>query len=272
MRRIFVPPEAVSESSIVVSGDDVRHMRDVLRMKSGDSVTATCGRGINYACVIEDISDSQITLSIEKEIPDTSELPVSLILFQALPKSDKMDVIIQKAVELGAAEIVPTRTVRSVMRIDDVKAAKKVQRWQRISEEAAKQSGRGIVPEVHDVVDFNDAIALARRCDRILIPYELCESKGTMKLLNETVAEVLGTGFVCEKADEPDNRENAINRYGGSIGIFIGAEGGFERNEVESVCDAGGTMISLGHRILRTETAGPAVLSVLMMIIEELYY
>ncbi|MBO4396552.1 MAG: 16S rRNA (uracil(1498)-N(3))-methyltransferase [Eubacterium sp.] len=248
MRRIFVPPEAVSGNSISVCGDDVKHMRDVLRMKSGDKVTATCGRGMNYDCVIGEISEDMITLNVVAETPDTSELPVSLILFQALPKSDKMDVIIQKAVELGASEIVPMRSARSVMRLDEAKAAKKVVRWRRISEEAAKQSGRGIIPDVTDVVDFDEAVAIAKRCDRILIPYELCEKAVSMEELHETISEIMQAG---------------------SIGVFIGSEGGFERHEVDRVCEAGGRMISLGHRILRTETAGPAVLSVLMMLIED---
>ena len=247
MRRVFVPPEAISEESVLIRGEDVRHIRDVLRMQPGDGITATCGRGTDYHCVIEDVTDTVIRLRIREEIPDVSELPVRLVLFQALPKSDKMEWIIQKAVELGASEIVPMRTVRSVVRLDGDKAAKKEQRWQRIAEEAAKQSGRGMVPVVHPVLDFDEAVSMARACERVFIPYELCEDFSSMKALRE-----------------------AVTAGAASIGIFIGSEGGFERREAECVTEAGGEMISLGHRILRTETAGMTVLSVLMLLIEEI--
>lgn len=250
MRRVFVPPEAIISSSqsdkeIVIRGDDVKHIRDVLRRKEGDILTVTCGRGTDYICRIEEIHDTEIHVKIEEEKEDISELPVELVLFQALPKSDKMEWIIQKAVELGAVEIVPMRTVRSVVRLDREKADKKRVRWQRIAEEAAKQSGRGIVPDVHEVMDYGEAVAYAGSCDHIFIPYELSEEEGSVGRLREAAG-------IAKR-----------------IGVFIGSEGGFERHEVEAVTDAGGEVISLGKRILRTETAGMAVLSVLMMLIEE---
>ncbi|MEE3467046.1 MAG: 16S rRNA (uracil(1498)-N(3))-methyltransferase [Eubacterium sp.] len=246
MRRVFVPPEQVGEESIVVRGDDVKHMRDVLRMETGAAVTATCGRGMDYHCEITAIGEDEITLAICEAVPDRSELPVQISLYQALPKGDKLELVIQKAVELGASEIIPVRSERCVVRLDEAKAAKKQPRWQRIAEEAAKQSGRGIVPEVLPVMDYKKAVERASTCDRILIPYELCEDYSSIQRLREGLRDGVK-----------------------SLAVFIGSEGGFERSEVEAVLDAGGEAISLGHRILRTETAAIAVLAHLMLLVEE---
>ena len=245
MRRIFVPPEQVGEDRIVIYGEDVRHIRDVLRMSSGDTVVVTCGRGMDYHCVIDSIGEDEIGLVIDREVPDSSELPVKISLYQALPKGDKLELVIQKAVELGANEIIPIRTARCVVKLDEEKARKKGIRWQRIAEEAAKQSGRGIVPKVQPVMDFEDAVERARSADRMWIPYELCEEYSQMDRLRTGIREGV--------------RE---------IAVFIGAEGGFERSEVEAVVTAGGEEISLGHRILRTETAAIAVLAHLMLTVE----
>ena len=244
MRRVFVPIEQVGEDAITICGDDVKHMRDVLRMKEGDSITATCGRGVDYRCEIASVGDDVITLSIVDQEADASELPVKISLYQALPKSDKLELVIQKAVELGVYEVIPMRTSRCVVKLDDAKAEKKQVRWQKISEEAAKQSGRGIVPEVCPVMNFDDAVKRASSCDRILIPYELSED------------------FSADRLRE------SIKDGAKEIAVFIGSEGGFERSEVETVINAGGVEISLGHRILRTETAAITVLAHLMLTIE----
>ena len=243
MRRVFVPPEQVGEDRIIVRGDDVKHMRDVLRMSEGSPVTATCGRGMDYHCEIASISEEEIDLKILEAVPDVAELPVKISLYQALPKGDKLELIIQKAVELGVAEIIPVRTARCVVRLDEAKAAKKLPRWQKIAEEAAKQSGRGLVPEVVPVMDFGAAVKRAAEAEHILIPYELCEDFSTIDRLRNNIQE-------------------------GSIAVFIGSEGGFERGEVDQVLAAGGEEISLGHRILRTETAAITVLAHLMLTIE----
>ncbi|MBO6108960.1 MAG: RNA methyltransferase, partial [Eubacterium sp.] len=153
---------------------------------------------------------------------------------------------VQKAVELGVYEIIPVRTARCVVRLDEAKSSKKKERWQRIAEGAAKQSGRGIVPEVFSVMNMDDAIAHAASSDIILIPYELCEDHQTIEELRLSVG-----------------------RGSASIAVFIGPEGGFETGEVDAVANAGGRVISLGHRILRTETAAIAVLANLMFMIEE---
>lgn len=244
MYRFFVPEENIRENEIIVTGDDVNHIRNVLRMTPGEEVVVSCGKGTDYICTIRELEDRQITLRIEEEKAAISELPVRIVLFQALPKSDKMELVIQKAIELGAAEIVPVKTKRCVVKLDDKKATKKIARWQTIGEAAAKQSGRGVIPKIHDVMSFSEALAYANELDTVMIPYELCED------MAQSVAVM----------------KRAAN--GSSIGIFIGPEGGFERSEVELAIEKGATPISLGKRILRTETAGLATLSVLMFMIE----
>ncbi len=258
MRRVFVPPEQVGDGQITIYGDDVKHMRDVLRMKEGDHITATCGRGTDYHCEISKIADDEITLSVIDQEADASELPVRISLYQALPKGDKLELVIQKAVELGVYEVIPMRTARCVVKLDDAKAAKKQARWQKISEEAAKQSGRGIVPEVLPVMDFKDAVKRASACEHVLIPYELCDDYSLTDRLRESI---------CGKPEGPDKHDGAGSSEK-SIAVFIGSEGGFERSEVELVKENGGEEISLGHRILRTETAAIAVLAHLMLTIE----
>ena len=156
-----------------------------------------------------------------------------------------MEWIIQKAVELGAYEIVPVRTKRAVVKLDEKKAEKKVSRWQAIAEAAAKQSGRGIIPEVHEVVDFGKALEMAEKLEKNVIPYELFDDMEATKQVLENITEAA------------------------EIGIFIGPEGGFERGEVERAMQQGIEPISLGKRILRTETAGLALLSVIMFRMEE---
>nr|MBP3599341.1 16S rRNA (uracil(1498)-N(3))-methyltransferase [Eubacterium sp.] len=244
MYRFFVPAEQIFDGFAEIVGDDVNHIRNVLRMENGEKVVISCGQGIDYYCIIKDVQAQCVVLDIVEETPVTTELPVKLVLFQALPKADKMELIIQKAIELGAYEVVPVRTKRSVVKLDEKKAAKKQQRWQAIAEAAAKQSGRGIVPQIHEVVSFSEALSMAKELAVGVIPYELYDDM-------EQTTEVLEQ--ICDKE---------------SIGIFIGPEGGFERGEVEKAMEAGIQPISLGKRILRTETAGLAILSVLMFRIE----
>ena len=257
MRRVFVPPEQVGEDRIIVRGDDVKHMRDVLRMGEGDEVIVTCGRGTDYQCEITSIGESEIALAIREETPEVAELPVKISLYQALPKGDKLELVIQKAVELGVYEVIPVRTARCVVRLDEAKASKKQLRWQKIAEEAAKQSGRGIVPEILPVMDFQDAVERAKSSDHILIPYELCEDYSLTDRLRSSIRE-----------DAQDAGKKISGHPSKSIAVFIGSEGGFERSEVELVEKNGGEQISLGHRILRTETAAIAVLAHLMLTIE----
>ena len=244
MYRFFAPEENLGNREICLTGDDVNHIKNVLRMPPGEEVMVSFGKGMDYHCRIRTLEKACIWLDVLEEVPAVTELPVKIVLFQALPKKDKMEWIIQKAVELGAAEIVPVSSRRCVVRLDDKKKEKKLARWQTIAEAAAKQSGRGKIPEIHTVLSFSQALSYAEELDTVLIPYELSDN------MAESVE-------VMKKAAE-----------GRSIGIFIGPEGGFERSEVEAAMEAGAAPVSLGKRILRTETAGMTALSVLMFLIE----
>ncbi len=244
MHHFFVPEENLLDGRIIIRGDDVNHIRNVLRMTLGEKLAISCGKGVEYMCAVEELQEDAITARILEEHATESELPVSITLFQSLPKSDKMEFVIQKAIELGVSRVVPVRTKRCVVKLDERKEEKKLARWQAIAEAAAKQSGRGIIPEIQRIADFEQALQMAAQYDTVLIPYELY---GDMP---ESVAAV-------QRAAE-----------GRSVGIFIGPEGGFERGEVEQAVNGGAVPISLGKRILRTETAGLAILSVLMFLIE----
>lgn len=244
MYRFFVPMENIRENEIIITGDDVNHIKNVLRMKPGEKVVVSCGRGIDYYCAVVDIGVEEILLSIVEEKPAVTELPVRITLFQSLPKKDKMEFVIQKAIELGAAEIVPVESKRCIVKLDNKKEEKKLLRWRTIVESAAKQSGRGKIPEVREVMSFSQALSYAEEMDTVIIPYELC-------------GDMAGSVETIKRAAK-----------GESIAVFIGPEGGFERSEVEMAIAHGAVPVSLGKRILRTETAGLTILSVLMFLIE----
>lgn len=244
MHHFFAEPSQIADGKVTINGADVNHMKNVLRMKPGEQVEISDGDGLRYICVIENFADECVHLRIEDVEADAVELPSKIYLFQALPKSDKMELIVQKAVELGAFEVIPVVTKRAVVKLDEKKAAKKVQRWNAISEGAAKQSGRSIVPKVHDVLSYAEALEYARQMDVRLIPYEKASG---MEVTRQAVETILP---------------------GQSVAVFIGPEGGFEEAEVEQAEEAGALPVSLGKRILRTETAGLAVLSVLMYHLE----
>lgn len=245
MNLFYVEETQIKESEIVIVGEDVNHMKNVLRMHPGEQVMVCDGKGSNYLCEIESFPEKQVQLSIlEKRLAD-SELPVKLYLFQGLPKSDKMELIIQKAVELGVTEVIPVAMKRSIVKIEDKKKeAKKLERWQAIAMSAAKQSKRGIIPNVHSVLSYGEALNYAKDMDLKLFPYENAKDIDKSRELVAT----------------------APNRK--SIAIFIGPEGGFDDKEIEKVTAIGGEIITLGKRILRTETAGFTMLSILMFEIE----
>ena len=246
MQRFFVEPHQIDEAAhqIHIIGTDVNHISNVLRMKQGEEVWISDGGQKEYRGAIESFSADEVHLHIIYAQEPDYELPSRIYLFQGLPKADKMELIIQKAVELGAYEIIPVETKRCVVKLDGKKAAKKVERWQQIAESAAKQSKRMLIPNVHQVLSFKEALKYAESMDIRLIPYEL--AKG-MQETKEILAAI---------------------EQGQSIGIFIGPEGGFEEKEVEAAISEGAKPITLGKRILRTETAGLAILSVLMFQLE----
>lgn len=244
MYHFFVTPEQVKGEEIQIVGSDVNHIKNVLRMKKGEELQISDGNNKKYLCEIESVASDEVCLKIKEELISDTELPSKLYLFQGLPKSDKMELIVQKAVELGVYEIIPVATKRAVVKLDDKKASKKVERWNVISEGGAKQSGRNVVPEVKQVMSFKEAIQYAERLDVVLIPYELAEGMGETRTIIEAVLP------------------------GQSVGIFIGPEGGFETQEVGYAMEHGAKAITLGKRILRTETAGLTTLSILMYHLE----
>lgn len=245
MQRFFVEPHQIDgeRHEIHITGSDVNHIVNVLRMKKGEELWIS-DKEKEYHCVIENAGEDEVLLHILYVQEPDYELKNRIYLFQGLPKADKMELIIQKAVELGAYEVIPVETRRCVVKLDGKKAAKKVDRWQQIAESAAKQSKRMLIPHVHEVITFKEALKYAESMDIRLIPYELAKGMPETK-------EILA-------AIEP----------GQSIGIFIGPEGGFEEKEVEAAIEGGAKPITLGRRILRTETAGLAILSVLMFQLE----
>lgn len=245
MHHFFVNPEQIDDEYVTIRGNDVNHIKNVLRMKNGEAILISNGLDRDYYCQIESLNDEEIKAKILQEDFAGSELPTELYLFQGLPKSDKMELIIQKAVELGVKEIIPVATKRCVVKLDDKKEASKLKRWQAISESAAKQSRRMTIPFIAPVMTFKEAINRAKTFDMGIIPYE------NFKDMDET--------------------RNILSDVGKNmkIGIFIGPEGGFEESEIQYAMDNGVKPVSLGKRILRTETAGLAILSVLMFRIEE---
>lgn len=244
MYHFFVTPEQVKGEHIYIEGSDVNHIKNVLRMKVGQELEISDGDNKKYLCEIASITSEEVCVMIQEERSVDTELLSKIYLFQGLPKSDKMELIVQKAVELGAYEIIPVATKRAVVKLDEKKASKKVERWNSIAESGAKQSGRNLIPKVTDVMSWKEAIEYAKALDIVLIPYELAEG---MQETRDIIAQI---------------------QPGQSIGIFIGPEGGFETAEVESAMEYGAKPITLGKRILRTETAGLTTLSILMYHLE----
>lgn len=245
MQRFFVEPHQIEEEAhcIHIQGSDVNHIKNVLRMKQGEELWIS-DQHKEYHCSIEAYTEGEVLLHILYAQEPEYELPNRLYLFQGLPKADKMELIIQKAVELGAYAVVPVQTKRCVVKLDDKKAEKKVSRWQQISASAAKQSKRMLIPKVHPVMSFEQALELAKELDICLIPYELARGMAETKEIISGITP------------------------GKSVGIFIGPEGGFDESEVEAAVSAGAKPVTLGRRILRTETAGLAILSILMFQLE----
>lgn len=245
MYHFYVEPEVVSADTVRISGGDVNHIKNVLRMHPGEQIVILDGSGMEYLCEIETISEEVLARILEAKKTE-AELSVRLLLFQGLPKKDKMELIIQKAVELGVSEIIPVLTKRTVVKLEDKKKEqKKLERWQAIAEAAAKQSGRGVIPKVQEVMKFSEAVKMAEELDESLIPYELAEGM-----------------------DEARERIRSLHGKN-TIGIFIGPEGGFAEEEIALAAKAGIHPITLGKRILRTETAGLCILSVIMFELEK---
>ena len=247
MYHFFVETSQIntSDKSVIILGPDVNHIKKVLRMKPGEEIAVSNGQdGREYRCGILAMEDDRVLCELRFIKEDNVELPSRVYLFQALPKADKMELIIQKAVELGAYEIIPVAAKRCVVKLDEKKAGSKIARWQGIAEAAAKQSKRAVIPNVTEVSSFAQAVKRASGMDVRLIPYELAEDMAKTRRLLEGIGP------------------------GQEIALFIGPEGGFEESEISLALESGLEPITLGRRILRTETAGMTVLSWIMYLLE----
>ena len=246
MYQFFVEPEQIDGKRISITGSDVNHIKNVLRMKPGEEIAVSNGTdGREYRCQIERITEDEVACTLLFIKEEGLELPAKVFLFQGLPKADKMEWIVQKAVELGVYEIIPVATKRAVVKLDEKKAKNKTARWQGIAEAAAKQSKRRIIPAVREVMTMKEAVSYAKEMDCRLIPYELADG---MKKTKELIGQLCG---------------------GQRIAVFIGPEGGFDDSEIEAAIAAGIEPVTMGRRILRTETAGLCMLSWIMYQLED---
>ena len=247
MYQFFVDPTQINigDKRITILGGDVNHIKNVLRMKIGEEIAVSDGQdGKEYRCGILSLEEDCILCELRFIKEDGVELPSRIYLLQGLPKADKMEMIVQKAVELGAYQVIPVATRRSVVKLEEKKAAARVSRWQAIAEAAAKQSKRRVIPRVQQVMSFRQALDYIKEMPVKLIPYELAGDMGRTREILEGL------------------------KPGQDIAVFIGPEGGFEEAEIAEAMEAGVIPITLGKRILRTETAGMTLLSWLMYRLE----
>ena len=245
MHRFFVEEPAMGANSITITGGDVNHIKNVLRMSVGEKICVINGQNNKeYYCEITALGNNAVDTRICEIRESDQELANEIVLFQGLPKSDKMELIIQKAVELGVHTIVPVSTDRTVVKLDAKKEANKRKRWMSISESAAKQSGRLCIPKITQVVSFKEALEMAEKMDIRLIPYELAEGMEKTRAIMSSI------------------------QPGQSVAVFIGPEGGFESSEIEKAMEIGVQPVTLGKRILRTETAGLVTLAMLVYNLE----
>lgn len=245
MYRFFINQNQINENNATIVGVDVNHIVNVLRLKVADELILCNQRGIDYKCTIESLTNEDIHCKIIEQSKSKSELPVKITLVQGAPKQDKMELIVQKTVELGVFQINPVEMRRSIVKYDDKKVDKKIERWQSIAEAAAKQSKRGIIPKVNGFQSWKKTLEGLKNFDKIIIPYEHEEGISRTR-------EIFG-----------QLREND------TIAVVIGPEGGFDETEIADLVDIGGLTISLGNRILRTETAGFATLAMIVYQTEE---
>ncbi len=239
MPRFFARPEDISLNEIKIYGEEYKHIKNVLRLKRGDNITVSDGMGIDYAVTVESFEINCVVTRIVRSQNNFTEPPIDITLFQGIPKSDKMDLIIQKSIELGVKRIFPVLMERTVVRFgSDKDIDNKASRWQRIAFEAAKQCSRGIIPKIERPVTYDYALELSKESQLSIVPYEKEKSSTLKQLLRRSPAK--------------------------SVAVFIGPEGGFSEDEVKKAELSEAVPVTLGPRILRTETAGIAVLSILM--------
>ena len=240
MYNFFVENTAKKDGRYFIAGADYNHIKNVLRMNMGEQFLVSC-EGVSDLCELESIESDTVVAKIIKPNYQSTNLPINIHLFQGLPKSDKLELIIQKAVELGVATVTPVSMKRSIVKIDDKKKKSKRERWQAIAEAAAKQSKRTAVPEVCDILSYKEFITRAKELDLLLVPYECADGMAATKAALREI------------------------KSGMNVGIIIGPEGGFEQKEIEEALNIGGRVISLGSRILRTETAAITTIAMCML-------
>ena len=243
MYNFFVEESARAGEAFWITGADYNHIRNVLRMHPGDVFLVSCS-GQSHLCRLESFGEDTVMAAIQEENYQDTELGVELYLFQGLPKSDKMELIIQKAVELGAAGVIPVEMKRCVVKLEEKKKKSRRERWQAIAESAAKQSKRSRIPEVGEVMSYKAAVDLAGEMDLFLLPYE---NERGMAATREALENI---------------------RPGMKVAILVGPEGGFDPKEVAQAAEKGARAISLGSRILRTETAAITSVGMCMLYIE----
>ena len=240
MYNFFVECENKKDDRYFISGTDFNHIKNVLRMNVGEQFLVSCDDSSDL-CEIEGFEVDTVVVKIIEPNYQSTNLPIKIHLFQGLPKSDKLELIIQKAVELGVSSVTPVAMKRSIVKIDDKKKKSKTERWQAIAEAAAKQSKRTAIPEVREVITYKEMLNEAKELDVLLVPYECAEGMAATK---EALSQI---------------------KAGTSVGIVIGPEGGFEQKEIDSALEIGGKVISLGARILRTETAAMTSVAMCML-------
>ena len=253
MPKFFVKQNQIKEDKIIIEGQDVKHIQKVLRAKTGQELEiCNSDTGENFLCNINKFNENHILCDIKQKIEEETESNIKVTIFQGLPKADKIEYIIQKAVELGTYDITPVEMKRCVVKLDEKDKKKKIDRWQKISEVASKQSGRNIIPKINNVINIKELCENIKNYDIVLVAYEN-EKNNTLKQQLQKFKE---------------NIKSKLNKNEVKIGIVIGPEGGLELQDVEFLEKSGANIITLGNRILRTETVALNILSIIMYELE----
>lgn len=250
MPKFFIKPEQIKENKIYIERNDINHIKNVLRKKIDDEIIV-CDfmNSQDYLCQIEEFKEEDIICKIKEKVESGVESNIKVTIFQGLPKSDKMELIIQKSVELGVFDITPIEMKRCVVQLNEKDKIKKIQRWQKISEVAAKQCGRGIIPKINDIISIHNICDLFQEYDIVLVAYENEKENTLRKELNKI-------------------KEKINNLQETKIGIIIGPEGGIDEREIQELRNSEARIITLGKRILRTETVALNIISIIMYELE----
>lgn len=242
MHKFFTPSENISELEGKILGDDVKHIYKVLRLEPGEKVILNNCQGKEFLGQIASVTKESVAIKIIEELQENNESPIKIFLFQGLPKAQKMDLIVQKGTELGITKFIPTITKRVDIKLKG--EFKKLDRLNRIALEAAKQSKRSIIPEVSEPITFEEALVQMASVDLFIVPYENAENYGIKAMINDL------------------QKKGSLTEIK-TVGIMVGPEGGFEEDEINKLKENGAYIITLGSRILRTETAGFTATSLL---------